>query len=165
MAASTVIKHFTDGSITLTDGTAVTPITLVIPFTQGDLSITGLQQNQNDVVAYQTRGVLHSVRHAAANFPTGSLSFMVADYSDGTDQTAIDFLLKQASYSANVTTLTNSTEVYALDILLTVEGTDHGDSADATISLSQCACTLDITEGEPNTVSVNFTMYGPPTFT
>lgn len=165
MAASTVIKHFTDGSVTLTDGTSPTAVSLVIPFSVGDVSYSGRQETQNDVVAYQTRGTLHSVRHAARSFVTGSLSFMVADFSDATDQTALDFLLKQGSYNGNTSTLSNSPEVYAVDILLTVEGTDHGDSADHTVTLTDCVCTLDFAEGEPDTVTVSFTCYGTITDT
>ena len=165
MAASTTIKHFTDGSITLKDGTG-TPVTLVVPFSQGDFSPAGIQETQQEVVAYQSRGVLHIVRHAAANFPTGSFSFMVADYADATDQTAIDFLLKQGSFAANVSTLGTNAEVYTVNIVLTIEGTDHGDAADHTITLTNCACTIDVAEGEPNTVTVNYTAYGgKPTFT
>ena len=138
MAASLIIKHFTDGVITLTDGTG-TPVVLTVPFSQGDFSLSAL---------------------AAKNFPTGSLSFMVADYSDGTNQTALDFLLKTGSYSTNVTTLTNSLEVYTVDITLTVEGTDHGDPTDHVITVTDCDCTVEIAEGEPNTASVSFIMYG-----
>lgn len=163
MAASTVIKHFTDGTLTLSDGTA-TPVSLVIPFDTGDLSYSGQQQTQQDVVAYQTRGALHSVRHAARNFVTGSFSFMVADFSDATDQTAIDFLLKLGSYNGNTTTLTNSPEVYAVDLLWTVEGTDHGDAADHTCTMTDIVCTLDMAEGEPDTVTVSFTCYGSITY-
>lgn len=163
MAASTVIKHFTDGTLTLSDGTA-TPVSLVIPFDTGDLSYSGQQQTQQDVVAYQTRGSLHSVRHAARNFVTGSFSFMVADFSDATDQTAIDFLLKLGSYSANTTTLTNSPEVYAVDLLWTVEGTDHGDASDHSCTMTDIVCTLDMAEGEPDTVTVSFTCYGSITY-
>tara|TARA_R110000822_G_scaffold266843_1_gene390562 strand:+ start:95 stop:589 length:495 start_codon:yes stop_codon:yes gene_type:complete len=159
MAASLIIKHFTDGVITLTDGTG-TPVVLTVPFSQGDFSLSALQQTQQDVVAYQSRGELHSVRLAAKNFPTGSLSFMVADYSDGTNQTALDFLLKTGSYATNVTTLTNSLEVYTVDITLTVEGTDHGDPTDHVITVTDCDCTVEIAEGEPNTASVSFIMYG-----
>ena len=163
MAASTVIKHLYDGAITLADGTGV-PVTLVVPFTVGDLSVTGLAETQSNVVAYETRGTLNSVRHTSRTYPSGSFSFQVADYSDGTDQTAIDFLLKQSSYSANVSTLGSNAEVYTVDVTLDVEGTDFGDTADHSIALTDCHFTIDHSEGEPNTVSCSFTCYGSVTF-
>lgn len=58
MAFDTVVRHDTDGSITLLDGTG-TPVTIVVPFTQGDLTIDGLSKDLREVVAYQSRGTLH----------------------------------------------------------------------------------------------------------
>lgn len=165
MAASTVIKHLYDGEIAVEDGTTPTAVSLTVPFTVGDLSLSGLAQTQNEVVAYETRGTLHTVRHSSRTYPSGSFSAQLADYSDGTDQTLLDFLLGQASYSANVSTLGANAEVYGVKLTLTVEGTDHGDSADHTIVLDDCVCTLDVAEGEPNTVSVSFTVYGSVSFT
>lgn len=157
MAASTVIKHFTDGTVKFEDGTG-TPVTLTVVADQGDFSITGLAQDDREAVPYQSRGVLHSLRQGAKTFPSGSLSIMLADLSDSTDGTIADFILKQGSYAAN--TSTSAGDVYTIDIELTIEGTDVGDSADHTIKASDCHCTLDIAEGSPDTLSVSFTCYG-----
>lgn len=164
MAASTVIKHLYDGSIQLKDGTG-TPVTLTVPFSRGDLSISGLHQTQKNVTAYETRGTLHSVRYTSRTYPTGSFSFMIADYSHATNNTAIDFVMKSNSYSANVTTLTSPAEVYAIDIVLTVEGSNFNDEGgDHTITLTKCVCTMDVAEGEPNAATLNFTCYGSVAF-
>lgn len=166
MAASTVIKHLYDGQIDLEDGATPTPATLTAPFTVGDLSLTGLQETQNNVVAYETRGTLNSVRHSSRTYPSVSFSLHLADLSDGTDNTVVDFLLKQASYSSNVSTLGSNAEVYGIKVTLTIEGTDHGDSADHTIVMDDFVPTsVDIAEGEPNTVSVSGTVYGTITMT
>jgi hypothetical protein len=162
MAASTVIKHLYDGSITLEDGTTPTAVSLSIPFTVGDLSLDGLMESQRAAQAYQTRGTLHSVRLAAREFPSVTFSAQLADLSDGTDGTLVDFALKQASYSGNVTTLTGS-DVYA--VKLTVEGTDLGDSADHTIEMDDVHVTVAIAEGEPDTVTISGTVYGAITMT
>ena len=158
MAASTVIKHVTDGSITLEDGTG-SPVTLVVPFTSGDLSVDGLQNSLRAVQAYETRGTLHSVRLAAREFPSMSFSAMLADVSDGTAGTLIDYCLKQGSYASNVTTLTGS-DVYAIKVTLTIEGTDLGDSADHTIQMDDVHVTVAVAEGEPDTVTISGTVYG-----
>ena len=164
MPASTVIKHLYDGAIKLTDGTG-TPVTLTIPFTVGDLKLSGLAETQKNVVAYEARGTLASLRHTSRTYPTGSFSFQIADYSDATNLTAIDFLRQTGAYNANLSTLGTASDVYTLDITLTVEGTNFGDGSDHTIVLEDCHCTLDPSEGEPNSVSVNFTVYGNVTFT
>lgn len=158
MPASTVIKQLHDGIISMSDGTG-TPIILSVPFTVGDLKIQGIQETQRSVNKYEARGVLRSVRHGARTYASGSFSFMVADYSDATNDTAIDFLLRQNGYSGNIGTLTPD-EVYAVDIKLTVEGTDLGDSADHTIELGDCVCTVGHDEGEPNMVTVSFEILG-----
>lgn len=159
MAASSVIKHFTDGSITLSDGTG-TPVTLTVPFSTGDLAVSGLAQKLREVVVYQTRGTANSIRHGARTFPTVTFTAHIADYSDGTETTAIDFFLKAGSFASNTSVSDNSPEVYTVDIILTVEGTDHGDPSDHTITMTNVACTIDVSEGEPNTLTVNGTIYG-----
>lgn len=159
MAASTIIKQDTDGTITLLDGTG-SPITHAVPFTQGDLSIEGLGPALREVVRHETRGTLHSVRYGARTYPTISFSAMVADYSDGTDQTAVDFILKNGSYSSNVSTLGSGAEVYTFSVQLDIEGTDHGDAADHQIVALNVDGTLSVTEGQPNTISFSGTVNG-----
>lgn len=161
--ASTVVKHFTDGTITLEDGTG-SPVTLTLPLGIGDFSASGFQESQQDVNVYQSRGTLRSLRKGAKNFVSGSFSAMLADLSDASAGDAIDFILKQNAYSANISTL-SAGEVYAIKIILTIEGTDLGDSADHTLSLDNSVVTLDISEGEPDTIAFSFTSYAAPVMT
>lgn len=159
MAASTFIKHFTDGIIKLKDGTG-TPVELQVPFSVGDLKIDGLKATQRETSKYEARGALTGVRHGAKKYPTGSFTFQIADYSDASDRTVLDFITKKASYSANVSTLGSSQEVYTIDIVLTVEGSNFGDSADHVLTYEDCDCTVSIAEGEPNTATVSFEILG-----
>lgn len=164
MAASEVIKHLYDGSLKLKDGTG-TPVELVVPFSVGDLKADNLKQTQRNTAKYETRGVLRSVRHTSRVYPSGSFTAYIADYSDATSQTVIDFLKKQGAYSANVSTLGATAEVYTLDVVLTVEGTDLGDAADHTMTMEDCECTFSLVEGEPNAITVNFEVLGAVSFT
>lgn len=160
MAASSVIKHFTDGSIQVKDGTG-TPVTFALPFTQGDMSISGLSQKLRAVNAYESRGKLHSVRHGARSYPTCSINLMLADYSDASDNTPADFILKSGSFAANESGFGANADVYVLaELVLTIEGTDHGDGNDHTITLKNVHCTVDLSEGEPNTMAISGTVYG-----
>ena len=158
MAVSTVTKHFTDGTLVLSDGTGVA-VTFSMPLTVGDVTIDGVGQKMREPVVYQTRGVAHSIRHAARAFATVSLTAHIADYSDGTDATAIDFFLKSGSFASNASVFGANAEVYGLDLILTIEGTDHGDAADHVISMLNFVGTIGIAEGEPNTLSVSGTLY------
>ena len=164
MAASTVIKNLNDGLINVADGTG-TPVTLDAPFTTGDLAIAGLSEQFNEVAKYETRGTFNTARHTARVYPSGSVTFHIADYSDAADTTLIDFVMKQNSYSANISTLGANADVYTIDLTLTVEGTDHGDSADHTIVLTDCVVTLDMSEGDPNTGTISFECLGTVTMT
>jgi len=161
MAASVIPKHFTDGTITVKDGTG-SPVTLTVPFTVGDLSLSGLAQDAlgRATNAYETRGVLNGLRRGAREYPTVSFSAHMADLSDGTDHTLVDFLRKKNSYSANVSTTATTGDVYTVDIVLTVEGTDLGDASDHVITMEDVDCRIDISEGEPNTFTINGTIYG-----
>ena len=161
--ASTIVKHFTDGSIEFADGTA-TPVTLTLPFSQGDFSVSGLQEAQRAVNAYQSRGSLHTVRKGEKTFVTGSFSAMLADVSDSSAGNAIDFCLKQNAYSGNTTTL-GSGDLYTVKVTLTIAGTALGDAADHTIVLDDCAISMDVSEGEPDTISFSFTSYADPVMT
>lgn len=163
MAVSTVIKHFTDGTIELADGTG-TPVTLTVPFSQGDFSLSGVQESQKAVNVYQSRGTLHSLRLGEKTFVTGSFSAMLADVSDSSAGNLLDFVRKSNAYSGNASTSSNG-DVYTIKITLTIEGTDLGDSADHTIVLDDCACTADVSEGEPNSISISFTSYADPVMT
>jgi hypothetical protein len=161
MAASAVIKHLTDGTITLKDGTG-SPVSLIVPFSVGDLSISGMETDTlgRTVNAYETRGVLNSLRRGARVYPTVSFSTQLADVTDATEKTLLDMVLKRASYGGNTSTTAATGDVYTLDVVFTVEGTNVGDTADHVITLEDVHFTADVAEGEPNTITLSGTIYG-----
>jgi len=160
MPASEIIKHFTDGSVTVKDGTA-TAVTLTVPFTAGDVAISGIAADAlgRATNAYETRGVLVGLRRGAREYPTFSMSVMVADLSDGSNTTILDFIRKKGAYTANKSTTEAKGDVYTIDIVLTIEGTALGDAADHTFTLEDVDCRADFSEGEPNTLTINGTIY------
>ena len=160
MANSTVVKNFLDGQLTLSDGTG-SPVTHVVDFDQGDFSISGLSATQREVAAYESRGVLKTLRHTSRTYPSGSFTVMLSDITDASDATMVDFLLKQGSFSGNASTVAG--DVYCIDLILDIEGTDLGDDDDETITLTDCYCTVDISEGDPSVITVNYTCYGTVT--
>lgn len=160
MALSTVLKNFTDGSITIKDGTG-TPLSLTVNFDQGDFSITGLKAKLRETVAYEARGRFKSLRHTTRTYPTFSFTAHAAEFSEDGTGTLADAILRQGTvWTAAVSTRGASAEVYTLDVTLTVEGTSHGDSADGTFTLEDCELSVDFAEGDPNTFSVSGTVYG-----
>ena len=164
MAHSTVVKNFRDGTLSVADG-AGSPAAHTVAFEAGDFSVSGLMANHKEVTTYLDRGDLGSVRYTNQTFPSGSFSLHFTDLTDAGYSTLADLLLKKGSHASAVSTLGANAEVYAVKLTLTIEGTDHGDSADHTIVLDDCTCSVDFAEGDPNSLSVSFTCYGTITLT
>lgn len=165
MPASVIAKNFRDGTLQLKDG-AGTPNTLTLPLISGSVNVSGLTESQKDVRAYQSRGNLVSLRKGEATFPTVSFQAMLADLSDGTNQTAYDFCKKVGSYSGNTSTTTALGDVYTIDIVITIEGTDLGDASDHTLTLEDVSVSMDIdAAGDPSMISFSGTVYGTVTAT
>jgi hypothetical protein len=88
----------------------------------------------------------------------------MADLSDATDKLIFDAINKTGAFSAALSTITGS-DVYGLKITLTIEGTNFGDTSDHVIVMNNCHCTIDFSEGDPNTYSISGTVYGAITTT
>lgn len=164
MALSAVAKTKRDGKITLKDGTG-TPVTLDVVYEDGDFSFEGLSKHQAELIAFFDRGVFYSLRKSNQKFITGKFTAHITELSDAANGVLMDFIRFTNQYSANVSTLGANAEVKTLDVLWTIEGTDHGDASDHTLQLDDCACEIGAAEGEPNKESISFTCYGAVTVT
>lgn len=165
MALSTVVKNFRDGSLVIKDATAVTPLDVTVTYENGDFSLQGLSEGQKEVTAYQSRGALSSLRYTNQTFPTLSFTAQMTEFSDATNENMLDMVLKQNAFSAAVSTYSTATDaVFTLNLAFTVEGSDHGDSADHSVTLDDVRCTIDFAEGDPNTFTINGTVYGTITW-
>lgn len=159
MADSSVVKNLNNGSIAVEDGTG-SPITVTVKFDNGDFSISGLKKKLQETVAYQSRGVLNSVRHTALTFPTFSFTCQMSEFTSATATNIADAILQNGAFAAGVSTLGTNADVYTLKVTITEEGTDFGDSADHTFALDDCELSIDYSEGDPNTFSISGTCYG-----
>ena len=161
MALSNVIKNMRDGSLTITDGTGGTPLSKTVQFDQGDFSLNNLKTQLSNTVSYETRGFLRSVRHTEREYPEGNFSVMVSQFSEATVGTAIDAALKNGYFAAAVSTRGSSAEVMTYDIQFTMAGSVHGDAANHTFTMKDVELKLSsFTEGDPNTASFDFTVWG-----
>lgn len=160
---SGVIKtQFDQGSIAIADGTTPTALSCTVQFDQADLSVSQISPNLRDQAAYSTRGRLRSLRMTDRVYPSGSLSLMMTEFTDGTNGNVLDMLhgTSGTPYASRVSTTTAKGDLMTFDIVITIEGTDLGDSADHTITLEDCHIVPDFAHGDPNTITLNFTMYG-----
>lgn len=161
MAYSVVPKTKRDGVIQLRDGTGV-PVTLDVAFEDGNLTFSQPQQFSELVV--MDRGSFSAVRRQDEQAITGSFSFHFRQFADSSEAGSVrDFINKTGFYSSNISTGGTGTpfvEHYCIDIRYTAEGTDFGDDADHQVTISKCVCSLDFSEGDPSTFTLNFTAYG-----
>lgn len=160
MPLSSVVKNFRDGTIRVFDGTAVTPLDVTVEYESGNWTVGGLKKSLNETVTYLDRGELGSVRYTSRTFPTGSFSLHMTELSDATNEVLLDLVRRTGAFSAAVSTLGASAEVYTLNMSLTVEGTNYGDASDHSLTLTNCELSADLAEGDPNTITINYTCYG-----
>jgi len=159
MAISSIVKNFRDGSIILKDGTG-TPIALTVEFEAGDFSISGLSANSNtETTTYLDRGSLGTVRLTNQTFPTFSFTAHMTDLSDATNKTLYDAVNQKGAFAGAVSTIANS-DVYGLDVVISIEGSTLGDPTDHVLTLVGCRLSIDFSEGDPNSFTVNGTVYG-----
>lgn len=161
MAYSTIPKTKRDGKIILKDGTG-SPVTLEIAYEEGNFSFSQPQQFSELVI--MDRGNFTTVRRQDEQAITGTFSFYFRQFTDGTEAGSVrDFINKSGFYSANISTGASGVpyvEHFAIDMEYTAEGTDFGDDADHTVTLSKCVASLDFSEGDPSGFSLSFTCYG-----
>ena len=157
MPISSVVKNFRDGTITLADNGINT---LTIQYEAGDLSLSGVNQGNFEHTKYLDRGDLGSIRKTNRSFPTGSFSCQMTEFSDASNTNIWDLVNKTGAFSTAVSTLGANADLYTLKITLSVEGTNFGDSSDHTLEMDDCRCTIDFSEGDPSSFTINFEVLG-----
>ena len=161
MAESNIVKTKRDGTITIEDGTTPTALSYTVAFEAGDLSLTIPGKTVN---LFLDRGELTNppqIRYGDDQVPTGTFTAQLRDVSDATDVTLASILLDSGVVGSTwVGRGGTDREVKTFKITWTIEGTDHGDAADHTIELDYCYITGSIGDGDPSTISINFTSYG-----
>lgn len=163
MAESTIVKTKCDGTILFEDG-AGTPVSYTVAYEAGDLTINLPGKTVNAFLDRGKFGSTPSLRYGDEQAITFSFTAHLRDLSDGTDVVLPDFLLdtdgdlSTAAGSAQSTLGTNA-EVMTWTVTFTIEGTDRGDASDHVIELSFCHVTGSISEGDPDTISIEGTSY------
>jgi len=160
MAYSTIPKTKRDGVITLLDGTA-TPVELEVAYEDGNFTFSDPQQFSELVV--MDRGNFAAIRKQDEQAKSGSFSFHFRQFTDAAEAGSVrDFINQAGNYSGNVSTGINGTpyvEHYTIDIKYTADSPDTAE-ADHVVTLSKCICSLDFSEGDPSSFTLNFTCYG-----
>jgi len=164
---SSVAKNMRDGTLLIEDGTAPTALDLTVQYEAGDFSISGLSQGLKDVATYLDRGDLFSVRHTNQTFPSLSFSAHLTDISDtggGASETLPDIIMRTTGspFAAAVSTLGANADVYTLSLKWTIAEPGGGTH---TVTCDDVHCSIDMSEGDPNSFSVSGTVFGSITLT
>ena len=158
MAISTIVKTKRDGTLQFADNADAN--TFTVAYEAGDLNITipGIGVNN-----YLDRGSITgtpSVRFTDDQPMTGSFTAYLRDFSDAAYATLVELMTNTGQVGSTwVSTLGANAEVKTFTLTWTVEGTDHGDAADHTLVASHCYITGSIAEGDPDTITINFTSF------
>lgn len=158
MAISPIVKTLRDGTITFSDNGGAN--TLTVAYETGDLSIDIPQEGVANFLDRGRIGATPSLRYSDDAPMTGSFTAQLRDLSDAAYAT-LEELVMQSGFvgSTWVSTMGANGEVFTVTLVWTIEGTDHGDSADHTLTLPYCVVRGGFAEGSPNTINISFTSY------
>ena len=149
MAASTIVKNFTDGASTGADDTGNSG---TVNCAAGDFSVSGLMADGRNVADYESRGSLCSVRKTTRAYPQISFS---AHYREAWDASGFKALALGMT-AGFVSTLASKGDADAIDITFT----SNYDAETHTWVFEDCVATFDFTEGDPSAESYTFDVKG-----
>ncbi len=158
MAITNVVKVRRDGTISIYDSGASN--TLVVDYEDGNFTFDNGAE-QAETVVIRDRGSIVGLRKT--DDPVGSLSFSVhmREFTNSTVDNLCGVLDNEKGWTSTGGT---GFEPYMLDCRLTVEGTNHGDQADATASFTRVLMKWSFSEGDPNVINVSGEVYGGITY-
>jgi hypothetical protein len=154
-----VVKNFRDGTLVISDATTPTPITLTVQYEAGDFSISGSNEGNTEVTTYLDRGELGTLRKTNRLFPTGSFTAHFTDIRSA-EKTLWALATWSGPFAVGVQSIAGSDVKTYKTLVWTVEGTNFGD-ADHVLTLNDVRIdSVDVSEGDPNSYTINFTVYG-----
>tara|TARA_E500000178_G_C17016207_1_gene753101 strand:+ start:931 stop:1443 length:513 start_codon:yes stop_codon:yes gene_type:complete len=166
VAYSSLPKTRRDGSLTLRDATAVTPVELTISFEEGAFSMDTPKEAQTVI---RDRGVISTVRKGDSEpSASGSFTAFFRQFTDGGEAgSLLDFVNQTGHYASNVSTGSSGSpfvEFYCVDIEYIANAMSLGDDSKHIATLSKCVCTVSFSEGDPSSFTISFTCYGGVTY-
>jgi len=151
------IKVPRDGQIILSDATG-TPNTFTVAYEDGDFSFS---DDKTERIVMRDRGQIVGLRKGDDAVGSFSFSCYLTEFTDGSTSTICDIIEKTGSAAAWISTGGTGYEQYLLDVQLKIEGTDHGDGSDETLTLTKCFLNWDFAEAkEGNKINVTGEVYG-----
>jgi len=158
LSATPIIPR--DGTLTIKDG-AGSPLSYVIPYSDGDFSLSGLVEDQSAVQSFKNRGRTYAIRKTEdQDLEFSFTAHCHALLGDGTTAGLFDVLAKKGVWAAATSTLPAAAgDAFCVTLLFTAERTNLGATSDASVTLKYCHVSGDFQEGVPSTISISGTAY------
>lgn len=157
---SDVVKNFLDTGILIEDGTAPTKLFVAARCELGDLSVANLNADGRETAAYESRGVLKSLRKTNRRYPTISFGHLFTEFGESVLGTLAELVIGDGVHAARKSTTEALGDVITFDVTITVEGTDFGDSADHVLIAEDVEFDFEWAEGDPSTTAFTGVVYG-----
>ena len=155
MSCDNAAQNMRSSYLTLADGGSAE---LDVPLYQGDFSVSGLQADQSEAVAYTAQGVTHTVRKGNRVDPTGSFTAHFPGYAEAGKHRLVAFIERRGEYASNQRVAHVCGDAYLVDIRQRFRG--NGLTSDMVREFRACRLVVDYTSGDPDSVSVSWTCYG-----
>ena len=158
MAISPICKTLRDGTLLFADNAAGN--TLTVAFETGDFNLNIPGETIVNVLDRGAIGATPCLRHGDDQPMDWSFTATLRDLSDAAYATLEEIVMQSGFVGSTwVSTMGANGEVFTLSLTWTVEGTDHGDSADHAITVPFCVVTGGFAEGQPDTINISGTSY------
>lgn len=155
MPESTIIKTKQDGLVEILDGTST--VIYTVAYEEGNFNLTVPGYSVQMILDRGRIGSTPSLRRGDDAPMTGSFSANLRDIYDAGYNTLMGIMTDNVV--TGTPTLGSTADVKTWHLRITFEGTNHGDSADHTVTCNHCRITGSVAEGDPTVLTCNFTSY------
>jgi len=167
MPVSSFPKNAKDGTLTISDNTSGTPLSLTVPLVLDDLTLANFKQQSRELVTAQSRGEFYMMRLGNRETADGGFTVGFTHFTSSTSTSVLDAIMKTGYFASAVSFTAAIGDVMTYKVTLTKEGTSFGDAADHTCVLEKCYLFSnqysELMSGD--TVSVSFIRHHDVTFT
>jgi len=158
MPASDTVKVARDGLVVFSDATTPTALTHTVAYENGDFAFS---DDKTERIVIRDRGTIVGLRKGDDSVASFSFTVFMRDFTDSAETTIIDVIDKTGAASTWVSTGGAKYEQHLVDVVFTVEGTDHGDTGDHILTCTKCFLNWDFAESKDgNSITVTGEIYG-----
>jgi hypothetical protein len=162
------LKNFTMGSLVLTDGTTPAALSHTCDMDLGTVQLSGVVPGLRETSDYERKGRYVSSAYTTRKYPSLSVTFQMATFTDTSAGTISDFILGTAGtpFAARVSTIAPSGATagkvpLACDAAFAIEGTDFGEASDISLTVADWRIEeWGFSEGDPNEITLSGPVLG-----